>query len=35
MSSCNRNFIEIKYTQPSKPMLNGYIERFNRFIKKI
>lgn len=29
-----KNFIEIKYTQPGKPMQNGYIERFNRFFRE-
>uniref|UniRef100_UPI003216A67B integrase core domain-containing protein n=1 Tax=uncultured Algibacter sp. TaxID=298659 RepID=UPI003216A67B len=24
----------IKYTQPGKPMQNGYIERFNRFFRE-
>ncbi|WP_308860672.1 integrase core domain-containing protein [Myroides albus] len=31
---CENNFIEIKYTQPGKPMQNGYIERFNRFFRE-
>lgn len=31
---CEKNFIEIKYTQPGKPTQNGYIERFNRFFKR-
>lgn len=31
---CEKNFIEIKYTQPGKPMQNGYIERFNRFYRE-
>ena len=31
---CERNFIELKYTQPGKPMQNGYIERFNRFFRE-
>ncbi|MEK6513644.1 IS3 family transposase [Myroides odoratimimus] len=31
---CEMNFIEIKYTQPGKPMQNGYIERFNRFFRE-
>jgi len=31
---CKRNFIEIKYTQPGKPMQSGYIERFNRFFRE-
>jgi len=31
---CEKNHIEIKYTQPVKPMQNGYIERFNRFFRE-
>lgn len=31
---CKANCIEIKYTQPGKPMQNGYIERFNRFFRE-
>jgi len=31
---CEKNAIEIKYTQPGKPMQNGYIERFNRFFRE-
>ena len=31
---CTKNHIEIKYTQPGKPMQNGYIERFNRFFRE-
>jgi putative transposase len=31
---CEKNFVEIKYTQPGKPMQNGYIERFNRFFRE-
>lgn len=31
---CEKNFIEIKHTQPGKPMQNGYIERFNRFFRE-
>jgi putative transposase len=31
---CEKNHIEIKYTQPGKPMQNGYIERFNRFYRE-
>ena len=31
---CTKNHIEIKYTQPGKPMQNGYIERFNRFYRE-
>lgn len=31
---CEKNYIEIKYTQPGKPMQNGYIERFNRFYRE-
>ena len=31
---CEKNFIEIKYTQPGKPMQNGYIERFNRHYRE-
>ena len=27
---CSLNNIELKYTQPGKPMQNGFIERFNR-----
>jgi putative transposase len=34
MNWCEKNFIEIKYTQPGKPMQNGYIERFNRFFRE-
>ncbi|MDW5287858.1 IS3 family transposase [Formosa sp. PL04] len=34
MNWCKKNFIEIKYTQPGKPMQNGYIERFNRFFRE-
>ena len=28
MNWCKKNFLEIKYAQPGKPMQNGYIERF-------
>ena len=31
---CEKNYIEIKYTQPGIPMQNGYIERFNRFFRE-
>jgi len=31
---CKKHFIEIKYTEPGKPMQNGYIERFNRFFRE-
>jgi len=31
---CDKNFVEIKYIQPGKPMQNGYIERFNRFYRE-
>lgn len=31
---CEKNHIEIKYIQPGKPMQNGYIERFNRFVRE-
>src|SRR5699024_5617799 len=34
MNWCERNFITIKYTQPGRPMQNGYIERFNRFYRE-
>ncbi len=34
MDWCTKNYIEIKYTQPGKPMQNGYIERFNRFYRE-
>ena len=34
MNWCKKNFIEIKYTQPGKPMENGCIERFNRFFRE-
>ncbi|MBW3517895.1 integrase core domain-containing protein [Flavobacterium sp. NKUCC04_CG] len=34
MEWCGKNSIEIKYTQPGKPMQNGYIERFNRFFRE-
>lgn len=31
---CKKNFIEINYIQPGKPMQNGYVERFNRFYRE-
>lgn len=31
---CEKKYIEIKYTQPGKPMQNGYVERFNRFYRE-
>ena len=31
---CQSKYIEIKYTQPGKPMQNGYVERFNRFYRE-
>lgn len=31
---CKDNEIEIQYTQPGKPMQNGYIERLNRFFRE-
>lgn len=34
MNWCTTNHIEIKYTQPGKPMQNGYIERFSRFFRE-
>jgi putative transposase len=34
MNWCEKNYIEIKYTQPGRPMQNGYIERFNRFFRE-
>ena len=34
VSWCEKQTIEIKYTQPGKPMQNGYIERFNRFYRE-
>jgi len=34
MNWCEKQHIEIKYTQPGKPMQNGYIERFNRFFRE-
>ena len=34
MSWCQSKHIEIKYTQPGKPMQNGYVERFNRFYRE-
>ncbi|MFI2743344.1 DDE-type integrase/transposase/recombinase [Zhouia sp. PK063] len=33
-SWCERKRIEIRYTQPGKPMQNGFIERFNRFYRE-
>jgi len=34
MNWCQRHHIEIRYTQPGKPMQNGYVERFNRFFRE-
>ena len=34
MNWCEKNAIEIKYTQPGKPMQNGYVERFNRLYRE-
>lgn len=34
VSWCERNYIEINYTEPGRPMQNGYIERFNRFFRE-
>lgn len=34
MNWCQSKHIEIKYTQPGKPMQNGYVERFNRFYRE-
>ncbi|MCX2481856.1 IS3 family transposase, partial [Pedobacter sp. MC2016-15] len=31
---CNTRNIEIQYTQPGRPMQNGYIERFNRSFRE-
>ncbi|WP_442591324.1 transposase [Pedobacter sp. AW31-3R] len=31
---CEENNIEIQYTQPGRPMQNGYIERFNRSFRE-
>jgi len=31
---CKDNHIEIRYTQPGRPMQNGYIERFNRSFRE-
>lgn len=31
---CKGNDIEIQYTQPGRPMQNGYIERFNRSFRE-
>jgi len=31
---CKGNDIEIRYTQPGRPMQNGYIERFNRSFRE-
>jgi putative transposase len=33
-SWCKANNIEIQYTQPGRPMQNGYIERFNRSFRE-
>lgn len=34
MSWCEANQIQINYTQPGRPMQNGFIERFNRLYRE-
>ncbi len=31
---CEKKRVELRYTQPGKPMQNGYIERFNRYYRE-